>query len=155
VADFNQEGWTIAHALDGNAKTAWGIFPEVGRSHSAVFELDRPLTVPRGMTVTVQLAQLHGAHHLIGRPRLSASTATDPTRMRPLPDAVAKLLAVPADKRTSKQRADLAKFVLKIQVDDELAALQPPHFVYAAAHDFKPDAATDFRAAPRRHSQPH
>jgi hypothetical protein len=147
AADFNQDGWTISHALDGNSKTAWGVFPEVGRPHSAVFELARPLTVPRGMLVTAELHQLHGAHHLIGRPRLSATTATDPTRMRPLPEAIAKLLDIPADKRTSKQRADLAKFVLKTLVEDELAVLPPPHLVYAGAHDFKPDG--NFKPTPK------
>ena len=147
VADFNQEGWTIAHALDGNAKTAWGIFPEVGRPHSAVFELARPLTVPRGMTLTAELAQLHGGHHLIGRPRLSATTATDPTHMRPLPDAIAKLLEIPAATRTQKQRAELARFMLKTQLEDEIASLPPPHLVYAAAHEFKPDG--NFKPMPK------
>src|SRR5205823_12897170 len=32
-ADFDQQGWTIAHALDGNPATAWGIYPEVGKPH--------------------------------------------------------------------------------------------------------------------------
>ncbi len=149
VADFNQQGWTIDHALDSNAKTAWGIFPEVGRSHSAVFELARPLTVPRGMTLTAELAQLHGGRHLIGRPRLSATAATDPTHMRPLPDAIAKLLEVPSAKRTKMQRLAIATFVLKTQLEDELVALPPAHLVYAGAHDFKPDG--NFKPAPKPH----
>ncbi len=44
-ADFNQAGWTIAMALDSNAATAWGIFPEVGKSHVAVFEFAEPLVM--------------------------------------------------------------------------------------------------------------
>jgi Protein of unknown function (DUF1553)/Protein of unknown function (DUF1549)/Planctomycete cytochrome C len=149
AADFNQQGWIIDHALDGNVKTAWGIFPEVGRTHSAVFELARPLTLPRGATLTAMLVQQHGGHHLIGRPRLSSTDATNPTQVRPLPDAVAKLLAAPADKRTPKQRAELAKFVCQLQLEDELAALPPPQLVYAAAHDFKPDG--NFKPTPRPH----
>ena len=150
VADFNQDGWTIAHALDGNKKTAWGIFPEVGRTHSAVFELARPLTVPRGMTVTAVLAQLHGGRHLIGRPRLSATTATDATRLRPLPDAIGKLLQIVPDKRTPRERADLARFVLQSEVDDAIAALPPPRLVYAGAHDFQPDG--NFKPTPKPHA---
>src|SRR5439155_3662289 len=38
VADFDQQGWTAAMAIDGNPATAWGIYPEVGKPHQAVFE---------------------------------------------------------------------------------------------------------------------
>jgi hypothetical protein len=41
-ADFNQESWTIQHALDGNPATAWGIHPEEGKPHTAVFVLAAP-----------------------------------------------------------------------------------------------------------------
>ncbi len=29
-ADFDQAGWDITRAIDGNPQTAWGIYPEVG-----------------------------------------------------------------------------------------------------------------------------
>src|SRR5204863_7215100 len=29
-ADFNQEGWSIDKAIDGDTNTAWGVFPETG-----------------------------------------------------------------------------------------------------------------------------
>src|SRR5207245_7131089 len=44
-ADFNQSGWGIERALDGDINTAWGIHPAVGRSHHAVFEFAEPLAV--------------------------------------------------------------------------------------------------------------
>src|SRR5262249_1553246 len=31
AADYDQPGWTAAHAIDGNPATAWGIYPQVGR----------------------------------------------------------------------------------------------------------------------------
>ena len=148
-ADFNQDGWTIAHALDGNLKTAWGIYPEIGRSHTAVFELAWPLTVGRGVTLTVALAQLHGGRHLIGRPRLSCTAAENPARLRPPPDAIAMILDTPSAQRTPKLRADLARYVLHLQLDDELAALPKPHMVYAAAHDFKPEGSFKPSLKPR------
>ena len=43
LADFNQQDWDISKAIDGRPETAWGIYPEVGRSHSAVFVLAEPL----------------------------------------------------------------------------------------------------------------
>ena len=36
-ADFNQSGWSIDRAIDGNTMTAWGIHPEVGKQHHAIF----------------------------------------------------------------------------------------------------------------------
>ena len=42
-ADFDQAGWTVAHAIDGNPATAWGIYPQVGKPHEAVFELAEPV----------------------------------------------------------------------------------------------------------------
>ena len=148
-ADFNQDGWTIAHALDGNPKTAWGIYPEVGRPHSAVFELARPMAIGRSAALTVVLAQLHGGRHLIGRPRLSATAAENPSRLMPIPDAIATILDIPPDKRSSKQRSELARFVLRAQIDDLLAALPQPGMVYAAAHDFKPEGSFKPAAKPR------
>ena len=41
TSDFDQAGWTVAHAIDGNTATAWGIYPQVGKPHEAVFELER------------------------------------------------------------------------------------------------------------------
>jgi mono/diheme cytochrome c family protein len=139
VADFNQEGWTIQHAIDGHARTAWGIYPEVGKPHGAVFEFAKPL--PAGRAVTFALFQLHGGHHLIGRPRLSLTAAANPVKARPLPPAAAAALAIPAEKRTPAQRAELARFVLKLEVDDAIDALPPPALVYAAASDFKPEGS--------------
>ncbi len=43
TADFNQAGWAVTAALDGNLATGWGIYPAVGQSHHAVFELAEPL----------------------------------------------------------------------------------------------------------------
>ena len=34
-ADFDQKGWTSAHAIDGKTNTAWGIHPKVGQSRPA------------------------------------------------------------------------------------------------------------------------
>src|SRR6185436_10683678 len=60
IADFNQAGWTIEHALDRNEKTAWGIYPRVGEPHQAAFELREPLALAPGATLTFVLKQLHG-----------------------------------------------------------------------------------------------
>jgi hypothetical protein len=146
TADFNQDGWTIAHAIDGNPRTAWGIYPRVGKPHRAVFEVAEPIRHPGGTALTFVLQQTHGGSHLIGRVRLSVTTAAKPlTATDALPDAVTQVLATPADKRTETQQVELARYVLGQQIDRQVAALPPPQMVYAAANDFKPDG--NFRPA--------
>src|SRR5262249_46252386 len=105
-ADFEQQGWTIAHAIDGNPATAWGIYPQVGRPHHAVFVLKEPLAQPGGTTLTFTLRQTHGGGHLIGRLRLAVTTAAAPGDGAALPPPVAAALAA-APPRTDRQRADL------------------------------------------------
>jgi hypothetical protein len=137
-ADFNQDGWRIEHALDGKKETAWGIYPEVGKSHAAVFELEQPLPASRGTTLLFSLAQLHGGRHLIGRPRLSATSSANPGNIRPQPSEIAAILAIEPAKRTDGQRTQLARHFLLQRVEEDLAALPPPKMVYAVASEFKP-----------------
>lgn len=147
TADFNQDDWTIAHALDGNEKTAWGIHPKEGQPHRAVFELKEPLRAPVGATLAVVLKQLHGGGHLIGRFRVSLTDAQTPVRIRPAD--IEELTALPAGERSEEQRIKLATFVLRERIRDALAALPKPSLVYAAASDFEPDASLRSSLKPR------
>ena len=129
-SDFDQQGWTVQHAIDGKPETAWGIYPEIGRPHEAWFELAAAVDGP----LTVILEQRHGRKHLIARPRLSVTAESVPVRRAPLPPEA----AVPRDRRTPAQRNALAVHVLRGKLDRELAALPTPRLVYAAASDFPP-----------------
>jgi hypothetical protein len=140
IADFNQAGWTIAHAIDGKPETAWGIYPEVGKAHWAVFELKQPV---EGGRLTFVLEQLHGRQHLIHRPRLSVAALAP----EPLPASVAAILA--SRTRSAEQRRELAAFVLEKRIGRELDALPKPRQVYAAANDFPPEAKFTPARAPR------
>jgi mono/diheme cytochrome c family protein len=144
-ADFNQDGWTIALAIDDNSRTAWGIYPQVGKPHVAVFEFAQPIRFTGGTTLTFALEQHHGSGHLIGRLRLAVTTTPRPLGLDPLPDAIARILAVPPQRRSDAQMAELARHVLKEQVEARLAALPPPQLVYAGTSDFKPQGS--FRPA--------
>lgn len=136
-ADFNQEGWTIAHALDGNKGTAWGVYPKVSQSHEAAFELVEPLQVAGGARLTFVLEQLHGGGHLIGRVRLSVTSAT--VTLEAWPPEVREVLAVSREARTDLQRAELARFVLLRDVQSQLVALPALQMVYAAANQSSPE----------------
>jgi hypothetical protein len=148
-ADFEQTGWTAAHAIDGDAKTAWGIYPEVGKTHHAVFEVDGEAAFAAGARLVFVLEQLHGGGHLIGRLRLAATDAAPPVRASALPERIRALLATPAASLSDDGRAELALAYLRCRLEERLAALPPPSRVYAAASDFEPDGNFKPAGAPK------
>ena len=139
TADFNQDGWTIAQALDGNEKTAWGIHPQEGKPHRAVFELKEPLEASDGATLAFVLQQVHGEGHLIGRFRLAVTGAPGPVRV--LPADLEELSQIPPHRLSPELWSRLANFVLRENIQSNLAALPSPSLVYAVAAEFEPDAS--------------
>jgi len=136
TADFDQTGWTVAHAIDGDPKTAWGIFPEVGKDHVAVFQFAAPIALGPKDKLIVQLRQLHGGSHTIGKFRLSLSSDNNPQQAL-LPQEVATALAIPRDQRSHIEQIALAAFVAKQHALQTLQALPPPSYVYASAPKFE------------------
>jgi hypothetical protein len=147
-SDFDQEGWTIGNAIDGNPATAWGIYPSVSRSHRAVFILREPIE-SRSSVLIFKLQQTHGGGHLIGRLRLSITTAPQSAIVEVLPAAIATILNIPSPARTDRQRADLGGYYLERRIDRELAALPAQRLVYCGTHTFTPDGSFSPAKAPR------
>jgi hypothetical protein len=82
-ATFEQEGYPVAAAVDGDPNTAWGVMrmrDRKGQAAAAVFELQEPVEFARGAVFTVTLHQLYRPEpgHNVGRFRLSATTAKRP-----------------------------------------------------------------------------
>lgn len=148
-ADFDQQGWGIARAIDQSIPTAWGIYPQVGQSHSAAFELGQSQATPPGTRITVVLKQLHGQGHLIGRARLMVSDAEPPVRFAVFPEQISQILATSPAHRTVDQRAELARFQQAEQVDNSLSTLPEQTRVYAAAADFEPEGGLKPPPGPR------
>jgi hypothetical protein len=138
TTDWDQDGWGVAKAIDGNPATAWGIYPRVGESHYAVFELEKKQTIEPGAKLVVALKQLHGSGHLIGRFKLSvtSSPAAGAAIISPTVEAALKLAP---DKRTGDQRLVIATFALRQRAELELGRLPAPLKVYAAAASFESD----------------
>ena len=123
TSDYDQPGWTVAHAIDGNPKTAWGIYPQVGKAHEAVFELAEPIAGEGEKELTFKLEQLHGGGHLIGRFRLSITSADLPVKVAPVPPALRTILAtLGAEANAATATRDLAIHVpARRQISAELA----------------------------------
>ena len=136
TADFNQQDWAIEKAIDGNPSTAWGIFPEIGHPHQAVFEIKTSIANDQGTTLTFTLEQAHGRNHLIGRFRLAVTTAPLAVRADRVPYSIVQILDKPERERSEQAKSDLLTLYRKYQIDEQLAALPPPQMVYAAANDF-------------------
>ena len=149
VADFDQEGWGVSRAIDGDATTAWGIYPAVGQSHAAVFEFEKPVGVGTGATLTVTLDQLHGGGHLIGRFRLSVVAGPVSESVLPIPAAISTILAAAKEKRTPAQSAEIARWLWQRRLEKEQAALPAASMVYCGTNRFKPDGSFMPTATPR------
>ncbi len=102
-ADFSQEGWTAAMAIDGKPDTGWAWAPQTGRAHSAVFEFAMAVDAPR---LRIALAQNYGASHMLGRFRLSVTSAAPPLNI--LPENIRTLLATGS--RTREQQQSLLDY---------------------------------------------
>lgn len=133
-ADWNQAGWTIHHALDGNLKTAWGIYPKVGLSHFAVFELAEPHALAPEDHIQVHLKQRHGEGHLIGRFKLSATNAADPASgLEILPMEILRLLQTAVADRNEADTLTLAASVAQAHARQQLETLPQQALVYGAS----------------------
>jgi hypothetical protein len=109
-ADFSQDGYHVAGAIDGNPATGWAVMPAFAKAHVAVFELGADVQNANTAMLNVQLVQDFGTRHTIGRFRLSATNGPRPVMLVGLPEAITSILAIPADQRDEAQRAELAAF---------------------------------------------
>jgi mono/diheme cytochrome c family protein len=117
-ADYSQPDWSIDFAIDGRqgGDSGWGLSPRLGLPHHAVFELAEPLAAQE---LELALHQEYGAHHTIGRLRVSFTDAdvVDAALSREL----AAVVAQPAAARSAVARALLTEHFRSI--DPALAGL--------------------------------
>ncbi len=146
TSDFDQDGYGVAKALDGDPTTSWAIHPQEGAAHEGVFVFPGPVALPAGTKVTVALQQYQGGGHLIGRCRLSL-TGADPAAAAALPGEISAILA--AKERTPEQQTTLAAFAVARDAEGKLAALPPPAHVWAAARTVLKDGKPSTIDVPR------
>lgn len=149
-ADFNQAGWSIDQALDGNPTTGWSVDPQEGRSHAAVLVLEEPVTAPAGSLMTLKLEQTYGRQHILGRVRVSVAADLQGTDAAYSPDLVNAVRDASGGQLPSTDfRGETLSALFRLAVDRVIAELPPLSMVYAVGGD-----AAGFRnyqrpAAPR------
>ncbi|MBI1310557.1 DUF1553 domain-containing protein [bacterium] len=150
-ADFNQQGWAITAAVDGNPNTAWGIFPAVSKPHEAVFPFQQPATSAGDTRLRIELQQIHGGGHLIGHFRLSVTdSSVELLKTAPrIPLSVGQILGVPVSERSESQQIELAHWFLRDRLQRQLADLPAQQLVYSGTSQFDPDGSFKPTPAPR------
>ena len=125
-ADFSDPDWAVELAIDDrlDGPTGWGLNPSLGGSHVAVFETASELS---GTKLGFTLRQEFGAHHTIGRFRLSVTD--QPRPVRALPRDVAAALETPVAERSDEQIAALRRHYQTIDpelknIRDRIAELE-------------------------------
>ena len=130
-ADFEQDTFPIANAIDAKPGSGWAIFPQVGKDHFAIFELAEPIKSSEGPRVKVTLQfDSQFAQHQMGRVRVSTTDAEKPTGAETMPAKIATLLSKPRDTRNPAEKQELMTYFRQNvstalrELRDELAALK-------------------------------
>jgi mono/diheme cytochrome c family protein len=110
----------VSFAIDGNNETAWGIDAGPGRRNQprkAVFRFEKPIAFDSGIALALSLSQNHGGwnsddhqNNLLGRIRVSVTSAAENTAADPLPAHVRQILAIPAAERTPSQTTQVFSY---------------------------------------------
>jgi Tfp pilus assembly protein PilX len=106
LADFSQDGFPVANAIDGNSgepANGWAVSPMTGTVHWATFEAAQPVGGPGGTVLTIKLHHKYENVWTLGRFRLSATRSAKPIGPS-LPEDFRAVLAVAPEVRTEAQK---------------------------------------------------
>ena len=115
VADFSQEGFAPAQAIDGNPRDqrGWAISPATGIVHWATFEAKEPIGSEKGTILKFVIHQNHNAEqHILGRFRIAATTDPESPGLS-LPESLKVITSVAADQRSEEDKKLLADYFRK------------------------------------------
>jgi hypothetical protein len=114
VADYSQKDFNISAALDNNAKTGWAVdgYAETNRvNRQAIFIARQPFGFASGTILHVRLKfESDFKQHIIGRFRLSASSATSLTELGEIPANIQTVLFEDPEKRAPKRKTEITKY---------------------------------------------
>jgi len=129
-ADFEQGGFPIAHAVDGNAGTGWAVSDKFGVNHMAVLPIQGKIATKGGEQLTFVLDQRYGSSHVIGRFRISTTEDAKPSLTSSVSPELVKLLETPEAERTPAMKTRLRQLYLATDRDYDryaaAAAIVPP-----------------------------
>jgi hypothetical protein len=105
-ADYSQDNYNVQTVLGESPDKGWAVASKTGQSHMAVFETHENVAGPGIFTIRL-VQEFSDGQHTLGRFRISVTNAPRPIAVDGQPASVADILAVAAEKRTEKQKAEL------------------------------------------------
>lgn len=155
TADYSQNGFAAAGAIDGDPKTGWAVADKDASMHARraiYFALAEPIGHESGANLRLELDQLHGARHGIGRLRVSvtcADKAMGPIESLP-PDEVVVALSKPRAERTEEESKRIADYHKTVDPDyRRLAAEEAEHAKSAPTPPATQAQVVEAASAPR------
>ena len=119
-ADFSQESYAVAAAIDGNKRTGWGISPQIGKPQTATFEIAQAPKHDGPILLTIVMKQEFANNNCqLGKFRWSVTNSKKPVSFG---KNINDLLAIAPEKRDDQQKKTLLDY-FKGQ-DDQLKELQ-------------------------------
>lgn len=113
MADFSQDAWPVANAIDANAGTGWAVSPQFGAPHVAIFETKADVGFDGGsqLVLTMQYEYPDGNHQM-GRFRVSVTNGARPVRLKGsgLPPEIEKLVMLDPAQRSEQQTQQLQNY---------------------------------------------
>ena len=113
-ADFSADGFNVAQAADtdrSNPTRGWSVAPRQREVHWAVFELANVPEFSEPLRVHVRIPEFfQGGKHGLGRFRIAIATSAAPLPLGVVPRG-AELAAIPREKRSAEEAAELAAIV--------------------------------------------
>jgi len=110
MADFSQDGYPVANAIDGNPGTGWALASNFGKDNAGVFPLREAVAFDGGMTISLVLDHQFDEQHSIGKFRVSVTDSAQPLNPAKSPANIAAIVAIAPDKRSDAQKAELAAY---------------------------------------------
>ncbi|MBT5689862.1 MAG: DUF1553 domain-containing protein [Opitutae bacterium] len=149
-ADFSQDKCPIQAAIDGKNETGWAISPQMGKNHQATFRLTKPLPSEEAGGLRIEMAQLYGSRHVIGRFRVMVVSGEQSNEI--VPESVRKALLVDATKRNAKEQKLLADQYAKTdsQINKMLKKLEDMRKKAPKASTTNVRVITQRRGTPRK-----
>ena len=138
-ADYSQDGFSPAGAIDEDPATAWAFYPDTAKPHFLVVQLPEPLTVADGTPLALRFEfQSANAQHQLGRFRISATASAQPVGRQSFPAEIAAILQKESATRSADETQKLrAHFLTNSPPAALLAARQKKQAAEKELTDFK------------------
>jgi hypothetical protein len=109
-ADFNQGGFSVENAIDGNPDTGWAIGDQFGRDHVATFQFAKTLSHEGGTRLVIVIdQQFADEKHSLGRFRVSITGSDAPIGIDRQPAEILAILRKSSDTWTAEEKQKLVE----------------------------------------------